>query len=189
MIVEEKMDGTNVCVVRHNDKIIALGRSGYDCEDSPQEQHKMFHRWVMGNKEKFEQLLPNNDDRVVGEWLALAHGTIYPAEKIVQPFMAFDLFLQKKQQDYLTRKESVEQVGLINVPQLYFGTETLAVDDAMAMAEPNSEGVIYRLERMVSKKDTHYTPWVIAKVVKKEKVDGFYLHQETFTWNWVEPIA
>src|SRR3990167_10861784 len=76
IIVSEKVDGSNVGIARVGDAIHALGRSGYLAQTSKYEQHQFFAAWVR-EREAFwrEVLVPGQ--RLVGEWLAQAHGTRY----------------------------------------------------------------------------------------------------------------
>ncbi len=47
VIVQEKLDGSNVAVAKLDDhRIVALGRSGYLAESSPYLQHQIFSDWV-----------------------------------------------------------------------------------------------------------------------------------------------
>ena len=186
LYIEEKMDGSNVTVVRLNGELVALGRSGYKCETSNQEQHRMFARYVQNNLAKFDKLLPNEHDRVVGEWMALAHGTIY--KSLAAPFMAFDLYLNKVQQSVTRRQIQVFKAGLENVPSLWASSNSLSIDKALNLCSKNAEGVIYRLEKIQKKNDraADYIPWIIAKVVRLEKEDGKYLEDELI-WNYREP--
>ena len=92
IIVQEKLDGSNCSVAKVNGKILALGRSGYLAETSPYEQHKLFAKWVLLNEQRFITLL-NENERVCGEWLAQAHGTIY--KLIHEPFVVFDLITKQ----------------------------------------------------------------------------------------------
>lgn len=187
LYIEEKMDGSNVTVVRLNGQIYALGRSGYDCKDSNLEQHRMFYRWVEKNKEKFEKLLPNEHDRVVGEWMVQAHGTIY--KDLPSFYMAFDLFYNKEQQSVRTRIKAVEDVGLYNVPLIYKGDTPISLEIASTWPSmnPDAEGVVYRLEK-VNKNHPHEfnKPWIIAKFVKQDKVDGKYI--KAFSGEEIKPI-
>lgn len=204
LFIEEKMDGSNCTVVRLNGEIRTLGRAGYDCAGSNQEQHRMFNRWVMKNKEKFEELLPNELDRCAGEWMALAHGTIYP--NLESPYMIFDLFMTNNgKYDFDTgvrklsagphpvqfptslRRQLVDAAGLVSVPLRKVSTTAVSAEDALKLVDDNAEGVVYRLEK-VSKNHIFSKPYLIAKIVKMEKEDGKYLRngQENNIWNWKE---
>lgn len=190
LFIEEKMDGSNVCVVRYEGELVCLSRSGYNCKDSNQEQHRMFYRWVMNHKEQFEELLPTNHDRVVGEWLALAHGTIY--KELSSPFMAFDLYKNGIHQSLCNRKDEIDKVHLYNVPIILQSENPIPIRIALEyanMKNSNGEGVVYRMEkRKRNKKDNtfYYEPWMIAKVVKQDKEDGKFLKDGQRIWNWTD---
>jgi len=182
LYLEEKMDGSNVSVIRKEGEIIAVGRSGYGCKESNQEQHRRFAKFVEDNKEKFEQLLPNENDRVVGEWMALAHGTLY--KDLPSPFMAFELYYGKEAQNDKTRRAAFKEVKIEQVPLLAKTTHPISIEKALEIANKhrsNCEGVVYRLERFDNKKD-NYVPWIIAKIVKQDKVDGFYFDKDNPIW-------
>jgi len=180
--IEEKMDGSNVSVIRKNGNLIAVGRSGYACKDSDQEQHKRFAKFVEDNKEKFESLLPNENDQVIGEWLALAHGTLY--KNLPSLFMAFELYYGGEAQNSSVKREAFKREKIEAVPLLIQGRQPVPIETALDLAiknRENAEGVVYRLERFDRKKDT-YVPWIIAKVVRHDKIDGFYLDKTKPIW-------
>jgi hypothetical protein len=97
IIVQEKLDGSNVAVAKVGGEILALTRAGYLATSSPYEQHHYFAAWVKENKKRFDNLL-NEKERVSGEWLALAHGTRYNLTH--EPFVAFDLITGTKREAY-----------------------------------------------------------------------------------------
>lgn len=74
VIVTEKLDGSNVGVARIGDDVVALGRAGYLASTSKYEQHHLFAAWVRENLERFRGALEPGQ-RMVGEWLAQAHGS------------------------------------------------------------------------------------------------------------------
>ena len=88
IIVQEKLDGSNVAIAKIDNKIVALTRAGYLATSSPFQQHHYFGRWVEENEKRFFELL-REKERLSGEWLALAHGTRYELKH--EPFVAFDL--------------------------------------------------------------------------------------------------
>src|SRR5438105_13435252 len=57
IIVQEKLDGSNVAVARVGGRLIALGRAGYSAISSKYEQHRLFADWVARNIARFEFLL------------------------------------------------------------------------------------------------------------------------------------
>lgn len=90
IIVQEKLDGANVGVALKDDQILALTRSGTLAHESDFAQHVLFADWVKRNEARFRAVL-REGERIAGEWLALAHGTIYDLPH--EPFVAFDLMI------------------------------------------------------------------------------------------------
>jgi hypothetical protein len=86
--VQEKLDGSNVAVANINGELVALIRAGYRADGSNYEMHHHFARWVESEKDRFVKLLQPGE-RVSGEWLMEAHGTIYDLPHA--PFVAFDI--------------------------------------------------------------------------------------------------
>src|SRR5688572_5472551 len=70
VIVQEKLDGSNVAVARVEGMLVALGRAGYRAESSKYEQHRLFAAWVYACLDRFEFL--GEGERLCGEWLAQA---------------------------------------------------------------------------------------------------------------------
>lgn len=89
VIVTEKLDGSNVAVAKVNGEIIALNRAGWPCVSAPRELHRLFAVWVERNRQRFAEMLCDGE-ALHGEWLALAHGTLYDL-RLREPFVAFDL--------------------------------------------------------------------------------------------------
>ena len=52
VIVQEKLDGSNVGVARIGDMIFPLGRAGWPAASSPYLQHRCFHNWACENHER-----------------------------------------------------------------------------------------------------------------------------------------
>jgi ATP-dependent RNA circularization protein (DNA/RNA ligase family) len=74
VVVEEKLDGSCVAAVRDGDEIVALGRQGTLAAASPNEARRLFASWVEARRARFLSALAPGE-RLVGEWLAMAHGT------------------------------------------------------------------------------------------------------------------
>lgn len=66
VIVQEKLDGSNVGIAKINGEIIALTRSGYVATTSPYIQHHYFSAWVAENKQRFTDILKDGE-RICGE--------------------------------------------------------------------------------------------------------------------------
>jgi ATP-dependent RNA circularization protein (DNA/RNA ligase family) len=172
IIVQEKLDGGNVGVVKLNDKIIAITRAGYLAIDSPYETHHLFSKWVEQEKYRFYDLL-NEGERVCGEWMLHAVGTKYNLPH--EPFVAFDLMIETERLNYAAVKSRLNEYGFI-MPNLIHIGKPISVNEAlekMELTNPHGaleekEGLIYRVERK-GKVD------FLCKFVKHSKVDGKYL--------------
>lgn len=190
IIVQEKLDGSCVAVAKVDGEIIALGRAGYRAITSRFAQHIMFDVWVKQNYERFDALL-HEDERVVGEWLAQAHGTRYDLTGR-DPFVAFDLMLGHVRLTLDDFEDRVGSVGLATAPGLFEhpGSIDKAVHAISYRASDGTnglygaldpvEGAVWRVERN-GKVD------FLAKYVRPDKVDGAYFPELTGkppVWNW-----
>jgi len=182
IIVQEKLDGSCCAVALLNDKIIPLGRAGYPAITSPFKQHHMFHDWVMKHEDRFRTALCEGE-RIVGEWLAQAHGTRYSLRGC-DPYGVFDIMVGT---DRMAYDEFYNRTRVIfSRPNLLHRGESITVDDAMKIHYEicwgceEIEGVVYRVENR-GKVD------FLAKYVRPDKVDGKYLEHVTGkdpVWNW-----
>lgn len=186
-IVTEKLDGSNVGIARVGDAIHALGRSGYLAQTSKYEQHQLFAAWVR-EREDFWRAVLAPGQRLVGEWMAQAHGTRYMLP--LGPFAAFDLMEGERR---LPFKELLATMNLYDIPGpklLHIGApisveiamELHGLGDHGCLDEP--EGVVYRIER---KGEYDF----MAKWVRPDKVDGKWLPDVEGSlspgvpiWNW-----
>jgi hypothetical protein len=180
--VQEKLDGSNVGVVKLNGEILAINRAGWRVESSSYVHHQLFGEWVAWNRDRFDALLEDGE-RVMGEWLVLAHGTRYDLPH--EPFVPFDLI--RNGWDRALTTDLYERIGRIDAPfhgpRLLHQGGPLPLEDALARLdasiEPDqvyhgavdaAEGVVYRIERQ-GKVD------FLAKYVRPEKIDGRYLFE------------
>ena len=182
IICQEKLDGSCVAVALLNDQVLALGRAGYLAADSPYVHIRMFADWVAKNESRFRRVL-RNGERVVGEWLALSHSTIYYLE-YDEPFAAFDIMFGQRRllfDDFEKRVDST-----FSRPFMLHDGGPIGVDAAMRLhAEKHwpcdeIEGVMYRVERCG---DVIF----LAKFVRLDKIDGKYLPEisgQPPIWNW-----
>lgn len=184
IIVTEKLDGSNVAVSKVNGSIIALGRAGYPAATSPYAQHHYFDTWVNYGVGRWSALL-DEGEAIHGEWLALAHGTIYDLDH--EPFVAFDLSRDGKRVPFDELRHRCGRVDL-TTPFLVSDGPPIPVDEALSRLGLNGqhgsrevvEGVVYRVER---KGNFDF----MAKYVRPDKVDGKYLADISGTdeyWHW-----
>ena len=184
IIVQEKVDGSNVGVACINGQSVAINRAGYAAASSPWEQHRLFDRWVWseGNWLRFAMVL-REGERLMGEWLAQAHGTRY---NLVQgPFVALDLFSSEKRlpyDEFLARLN-----GLFVVPRLIHRGGPVGIDWVRERLEPSGHGAIDPVEGAVWRVQRQGEVAYLAKWLRQDKVAGCYLPQLTGNgevWNW-----
>jgi hypothetical protein len=183
IIVQEKLDGSNVGVAKIGGRIIALTRAGYVANTSPYEQHHRFDAWVAENAGRFAALL-NDGERIAGEWLLQAHGTRYQLQH--EPFVAFDIMRGMERATYDEVRERTG--GRFVLPYTVHVGGPLSIADAMVMlgefghhgALDPIEGAVWRVERNEiidprSGSDRRWAVDFLAKYVRQDKADGAYL--------------
>lgn len=180
--VQEKLDGSCVAVARVGDSLFALGRAGYLAASSPYEQHQMFAAWVVTHAARFYRVLQDGE-RLVGEWLAQAHGTRYAlADR--DPFVAFDLMNGPIRAPYGKFVERLE--GQFASPRL-LSDLPLGLESAKGLLGVSGHGAIDPVEGAVWRVERRGLPEFLAKWVRPDKVDGKYLPEFSggeAVWNW-----
>lgn len=196
VIVQEKLDGSNVGVAKINGEIVALSRSGYAARTSPYEQHHLFSDWVDRPKTAsyFHRIL-NEGDRICGEWLAQAHGTKYRI--YFEPFVAFDIFDSKNER--VSFNEFVGRVGgFFDMPSvLHNGNSAFSIESAISAlgdsgfhgALEKPEGTVWRVEEDIPAGggDRKRVVRFLCKYVQPDKIDGKYFPRisgKDEVWNW-----
>lgn len=198
IIVQEKLDGSNVGVAKIDGAVWALTRAGYLAHTSPYEQHHKFGEWAAANSDRFAALLEDGE-RIVGEWLLQAHGTRYLLPH--EPFVAFDIMRGAKRATYAEVRDRT--AGRFVLPHTIHAGGPLSIADAMAMlgemgqhgALDPIEGAVWRVERneLIDPKkggDRRMVVDFLAKYVRQDKADGAYLESVTglpTVWNAVAP--
>lgn len=182
VIIQEKLDGSNVCVARKDGKILALTRSGYLAITSPYSQHHIFSKWVEENQERFLDVLDENE-RLCGEWLYQAHGTRYKLTH--EPLVVFDLMTEHKRLPYASFIRRV--IGKFTTPFLIHCGGPLSVEEALGRlgefgfhgALDVIEGAVWRVERQeLVTRNSQERQWKVdflVKYVRPDKKDGIYL--------------
>lgn len=180
VIVQEKLDGSNVGVAKINGEIIPITRAGYKASDSNFKMHHLFGKWVEYNKARFSEVL-NEGERICGEWLYQAHGTIYNLPH--EPFVAFDIMKSDERLNYSQFSDRL--AGKFTVPKLLHCGGPFSISDAIKAlgeygyhgAKDPVEGAVWRVERN-GKVD------FLCKYVRHEKVDGCYLFGDPIINTW-----
>jgi RNA ligase-like protein len=188
IIVQEKLDGANVGVLRLEDnRLVGLTRKGHFCSDSPLEQFHMFQSFITRNEDCFEFLKVG--ERVVGEWIAMAHGTKYKIQNNF-PFIAFDIMNNHERENYLNFRirigNSLPVAYLLHIGQPISIKKIenlidIRNDDTYGYhgsLEP-VEGAVWRVERE-GRVD------FLGKYVRAFKEDGKYFNEDhsKLIWNW-----
>lgn len=188
IIIQEKLDGSNVGVAKINGEIVALTRSGYVANTSPYMQHHYFSQWVERNKSRFNEVLVEGE-RICGEWLAQAHGTRYRLPH--EPFVAFDIITGKQRviYDEFSQRASKEEFV---VPRI-IGTDPMPVEwvlEKIGYGESmwqNYHGAIDGIEGAIWRVERKGIVDFLTKYVCHSKEDGKYLPEKNGTcqpiWN------
>jgi len=196
IIVQEKLDGSNVGVARLDGMLYALTRAGYVADSSPYEQHWRFAEWVYANQDRF-MLVLQDGERLCGEWLMQAHGTRYDLKH--EPLVVFDLMTGTSRATFDELVERVRIAGFVTPSVIHRG-RPLSIEDAMRLlngrgfhgARDPVDGAVWRVERneLVCAGRGGARRRIVdflAKFVRPDKVDGFYLPEVSGgdpVWNW-----
>lgn len=176
IVVQEKLDGSNVGVLRKDGKILAITRAGYLASTSPYAQHHAFDQWVVSHRDRFLHVLLDGE-RLVGEWLLQSHGTIYDLPH--EPFVAFDLMVGRDRMPSDAMGDRL--AGLFITPHVLSCGPAISVQDVLDRlgehghhgALDAAEGAVWRVERRNTK--GLWEVDFLTKYVRPSKVDGRYL--------------
>lgn len=172
VIVEQKVDGSNVAVANVSGDFIAITRGGFRASESQYEQHQHFHIWAERNRPLFDFL--RDGERVCGEWMGQAVGTMYDLPHV--PFVAFDI--RRNRLDRAPHQELSERVdGRLPMPQLVSKGPAVSIEDALDALDPAAHGALEVVEGAVWRVERDGEFDFIAKYVRHEKEDGKYLPQ------------
>ena len=151
IIVQEKLDGACTAVAKTPDSnIIALSRSGRPARSHPFAHIRLFANWVDIRQDRFADLL-RPGWRIVGEWLAVAHGIRYDLPHDLWAY--FDVF------DENNRRMEQDEITLYGADHLFRGATTIhvggpfpapelldSIGNGYSGAQESAEGLVYRVE-------------------------------------------
>lgn len=182
IIIQEKLDGSNVGVAKQNNQLYFLTRAGYEASTSPYVQHHFFAEWAVTQKERFWALLEDGE-RLCGEWLAMAHGTRYDLPH--EPFVAFDLMREEKRLPYFPFLQRVSREGFITPKLISYG-QPMSHQNILKRLEPSGHGALDLVEGYVVRVERLGKVDFLAKWVRTDKEDGKYFIEKTGEdiWNW-----
>ncbi len=171
IIVQEKLDGSNVSVAKIDGVIVPLIRAGYCAIDSKWEQHRHFASWVFENQNRFSMLLIEGE-RVVGEWLMEAHGTRYNLPH--EPFVIFDIMRTTVRLPVDLMVQRLKEQGFV-WPRIIHSGKPITIESILAILEPSGHGAIDPVEGAVWRCERNGIVDFLGKYVRPDKVDGCYL--------------
>jgi hypothetical protein len=121
VIVEEKLDGTNVGIHFTTKGRMVLQCRGHEITEGMHPQYDLFKQWTSMKRPAFEEML---ESRYIlyGEWLYAKHSVHY--RKLPHYFFEFDIFDKDAQVflDLETRLIMLEGTGIHTVPVIKQGT-------------------------------------------------------------------
>jgi len=185
IIVTEKLDGACMSVARLGGELVPLSRAGYKSTDALYDHLRVFDAYVAQNQNLFEFL--QDGERLCGEWLAMAHGTIYDqTSPAFAPFVAFDLIRGK---DRVLRDEFESRVASVipTAAMLYDGPNGFSIEAAMTEIGTGKHGNIDEPEGAVWRVEREGRVDFLAKYVRPQKIDGKYLPNISGAdaiWHW-----
>jgi hypothetical protein len=183
IVVQEKLDGSNVSVAKINGQVVPLIRAGYEAVSSKWIQHRHFAAWVFTQHDRFDKLLKDGE-RVVGEWLMEAHGTRYQLTH--EPFVAFDIMTGIDRVRAADVNSRCHQLGIVT-PRVIHAGGPISIADVLKDLEPSGHGALDPVEGAVWRVERDGEVDFLGKYVRPEKVDGCYLESVTGNdpiYNW-----
>jgi len=174
VIVQEKLDGSNVGVAKLNGKLVPLSRSGYDASTSPYKQHHAFCIYVGKNHIRFNQMLQEGE-RIYGEWMLVPHGTRYKLHH--EPFVPFDIMEGQTRANYLEFERRCATHDFTTPRLLHMGG-AMPVKNIQKMIKTSGHGAIDEVEGAVWRVERFGEVDFLTKFVRQSKEDGIYLDQD-----------
>ena len=160
VIVEEKMDGANVGIIRHS-KGFALQKRGSLVGPSVHEQFDYFYNWANGQKYENIMGVPKRT-LIYGELLYAVHSVYY--DSLPDYVLVFDVYQNGKWMDYDRRSDFCAEHGFHMVPLVTRGS---FLKDEIRSLVPNRSAYGDFAEGIVVKRYAKHG-YFRAKVVKPE---------------------
>lgn len=169
--IQEKLDGTCVAVARQGHRLLALGKEGDRLEHSRSPGRRVFAAWVAGQEARFLDLLADGE-RVVGEWLLVAHATRYCLKH--EAFVPFDLISGNQRQPWHRTQSRLEAAGF-QPPALIYAGPPIALEEALPKLGQGQHGALEQPEGLIWRLEEAGQPKALAKYVHPDKKPGIYL--------------
>src|SRR6266487_4641278 len=121
LIVEEKVDGTNVGIHFTSGGRMVLQCRGHEITEGMHPQYDLFKQWTSVKRPVLEELLGSRFI-LYGEWLYARHSVHY--RKLPHYFFEFDIYDKDKEQflDLDRRLTMLERTRIYTVPILHRGS-------------------------------------------------------------------
>ncbi len=121
LVVEEKLDGTNVGIHFNEAGELILQSRGHLITDGMHPQYDLFKQWAVCKRPTLEKML-GDDFIMFGEWVYAKHSIAY--RKLTHFFYEFDIWQKSTQQflDLETRLNMLATTGIETVPVVHRGS-------------------------------------------------------------------
>jgi RNA ligase len=178
LIVEEKLDGTNVGIHFGGDGAMILQCRGHLITEGMHPQYDLFKQWAATKTPILEERLA---DRLIlfGEWVYARHSIHY--RRLPHYFFEFDVF-DKERREFLSlerRLTVIEGTGILTVPVIHRGP--LDGDQLECLIGPSSFDSVFdnpltrqtddRMEGLYLRTEAHGVVTGRAKFVRPEFVE------------------
>lgn len=120
LLVEEKLDGTNVGIHFNESGDLILQSRGHLITDGMHPQYDLFKQWAMCKRPTLEQML-GTEFIMFGEWVYAHHSIAY--RQLTHFFYEFDIW-EKAEQQFLSlqrRLQILDGTGVETVPVVHTG--------------------------------------------------------------------
>jgi hypothetical protein len=135
LVVEEKLDGTNVGIHFTSTGRMVLQCRGHEITAGMHAQYDLFKKWTVAKRPALEAML---EDRLIlfGEWLYARHSVHY--RRLPHFFFEFDIYDKPRKVflDLATRLELLAGTGIITVPVVHRGS--VAADGLRRLIGPSA---------------------------------------------------
>ena len=121
LIIEEKIDGTNVGIHFSNDGELVLQCRGHLITEGMHAQYDLFKQWAMVKRYVLEERLENRFI-LFGEWVFARHSVFY--RQLSHYFFEFDIYDKQNEAflDLEQRLNLLEGAGIETVPVVHSGS-------------------------------------------------------------------
>lgn len=183
VIITEKVDGSNLSILKLSGRLYGVNRGGYDISYSNRPFRKEFNIYIEEHYDRFMSLL-SEGERICGDWMLKTHSLIYDLPH--EPFIAFDIMTGPNRIIYDEFIERCSKFDIVTSSLVHRG-QALSVREAMTKLGKHGfhgcrelpEGVVYRMER-------HGKVVFLAKHVRSGYVPGRFMNDDSKTNSYLQ---